>query len=137
MAWLLDTNIVSELRKGSRCSERVLHWYNGVDARELFLSALVFGELRFGIENIRGRDPVAARSLERWMHGVEADFMNRILPVTTEICDVWGRLSIGSRLPSIDGLQAATALHHRLTFVTHNKRDVVRSGVDCFDPFVD
>jgi len=137
MAWLLDINVISEFRKGPRCSERVLQWYQGVNIDEVFLSVLVLGELRFGIENIRGRDMTAARSLEKWMHEVEIDFGGRILPVTAEICDVWGRLSIGKRLPSIDGLQVATALYHRLTFVTHNTRDVARSGVDYFDPFVD
>src|SRR5271154_3537729 len=100
MAWLFDTNIISEFRKGLRCSEPVLRWYKSVNEEELFLSVLVFGEIRYGIENIRSRDQTSAQSLERWLRQLEIDFDNRILPVTAEICDVWGRLSIGKRLPS-------------------------------------
>ena len=137
MAWLLDTNIISEVRKGDRCSDRVRDWYYAQDEDDFHLSVLVLGEVRLGIENVRGRDLPKARGLERWLHQVEVAFGPRILPITAEICDLWGRLSIRQRMPAVDGFHAATAIHHRLTLVTHNKAAVARSGVDCFDPFVD
>jgi predicted nucleic acid-binding protein len=133
--YLLDTNIVSELQRADRCSPQVRAWYNRSGNRALYLSVLVLGELRRGIEAVRLRGAVAARILERRYREVEADYGGHILPVTAEICDVWGRLSIRQRLPVIDGLMAATALYHRLTMVTHNTRDFLRSGVSCFDPF--
>jgi predicted nucleic acid-binding protein len=138
MGFLLDTNIISELRKGETGSERVIRWYKDQqDESQIFLSVLVLGELRTGIENIRRRDLVSARILENWLHSVEVEFANRILPITAEICDCWGRFDSRKPLPPIDGLLAATALQHNLTLVTRNIRDVARSGVECFNPFVD
>ena len=137
MGFLLDTNILSELRKERRCAPAVKRWYEAAPAEELFTSVLVLGELRFGIENIRQRDATTARVLEKWLREIEAVYAERILPVTAHICDIWGRISISSRMPDVDALLAATALHHRLTFVTRNTRDIKRSGADCLDPFVD
>jgi predicted nucleic acid-binding protein len=135
--YLLDTNIVSELSKGARCAARVQAWYNRSGDRDLFLSVLVMGEIRRGIELRRIKDPAAAQSLERRRNEIEADYADQILPVSLEIAELWGRLSLQQQLPTIDGLLAATALHYRLTFVTRNKKDVERCGVDCFNPFVD
>jgi toxin FitB len=137
MAWLLDTNVISELYKGERCSRRVLAWYSGAETESLFLSVLVLGEIRRGVELLRLKDAPAARPLERWLFGLETEYGERVLPITAPICDRWGRLSLRQSLPPVDGLLAATALHHRLTLVTRNTKDVERSGVDCFNPFVD
>jgi predicted nucleic acid-binding protein len=135
--FLLDTNVISELHKGEKCSPRVRAWYNRSGDHVLFLSVLILGELRRGIELLRRKDPIAARSLEKRRNELEVDYRDQILPVTAEICDLWGRLSLPAPMPAIDGLLAATALHHKLTLVTRNKRDVARSGADCFNPFVD
>ncbi len=137
MGFLLDTNVVSELRKIERCSRSVRNWFEATPAEELFTSVLVMGEIRRGVEICRIRDVATALVLEKWLHEVEAIYDQRILPVTGEICDIWGGLSINARLPAVDGLLAATALHHRLTLVTSNKPDVERSGVDCLNPFVE
>ena len=131
MGFLLDTNVFSELRKRERCNPRVWRWRQRVALEDIFTSVLVLGELRFGVEKLRPQDPMTAKALEKWLREIEAVFANRILPL------VWGRMSVSSRLPDIDALIAATALHHRLTLVTRNTRDVKRSGADCFDPFVD
>jgi predicted nucleic acid-binding protein len=136
-ACLLDTNIVSELHKGKKCSPQVQAWYDRCQGSDLFLSVLVLGEIRRGIELRRLKDKPTAHRLEKRLHELEVNYQERILPITAEICDLWGRLSLHARLPSIDGLLAATALHHELTLVTRNKKDVMRSGVDCFNPFVD
>lgn len=137
MAWLLDTNVLSEQRKRERCAPPVREWFASVDDEDLFTSVLVTGEIRRGIEVLRLRDAVAARTLDRWLRSLEESFAERILPVTFEISDRWGRLCPDQPLPPIDGLLAATALHHRLTLVTRNVADVARTGVDVFNPFAD
>ena len=128
MAYLLDTNVVSELRKRERCHPGVRQWFSSVNAEDLFLSVLVVGEIRRGIELVRQRDIVAARSLNRWLKGLEQLYEERILPVTLDICERWGKLSIDKPLAPIDGVLSATALHHELTLVTRNAGDVERSG---------
>jgi len=133
--YLIDTHILSELRKGPRADSGVRAWYEAVDEKELFLSVLVLGEIRRGIELRRLKDAAAARTLDQWLHGLELGYGSRLLPVTPEISDRWGRLSIRQPLPPIDGLLAATALHHGLTLVTRNEEDVARSGVAYLNPF--
>lgn len=137
MAFLLDTNVVSELRKAARCSRSVRHWYENSLAEEMFMSVVVFGELRSGIEKLRPSDPATAHSLELWVRGLKLAFADRILPVTLEICEQWGRLSAAQNLALADGLLAATAQCHELTIVTRNERDFQGVGVDYFNPFRD
>lgn len=135
MAWLLDTNVLSELRKGPRCAPSVRHWFDGVDERDVYTCVLVIGEIRRGVEQLRRTQGVAARSLEHWAEITEEMFGDRLLPITTEICHDWARFDPTQQLPDIDGLIAATALHHRLTLVTRNVTDFERSGVAIFNPF--
>lgn len=135
MTFLLDTNIVSELRKRDRIDAGVRAWFDGLGDEELFLSVLVIGELRQGIERKRRSDPVAARRLERWLEALARDFDERILPVDEPVAEQWGRLNVPDSLPIIDGLLAATALVHGLTVVTRNTRDFVRTGVPTLNPF--
>lgn len=135
--YLLDTNVISELRKRERCQPRVRQWFATVADNELFLSVLVLGEIRHGIELVRRRDPFAARALDRWVKGLENRFEDHVLPVTTAICERWGRIGLERPLPPIDGLLAATALHHGLTLVTRNTAHAIHSGVDVLNPFVD
>jgi len=133
----LDTNVISEFRKRERCHPNVRRWLAEIDDDGIFLSVLVLGEIRHGIELIRRRDEVAARSLDRWLKGLGRRFEDRILPVTAEICERWGRLGLESPLPPIDGLLAATALHHQLTLVTRNTKHAARSGVEVVNPFAE
>ncbi len=101
----------------------------------MFISVVVFGELRCGIEKLRPHDPSAAHSLEQWLGGLVITFAERILPVTLEICDQWGYLSAGQNLAAADGLLAATAQCHELTLVTRNEKHFQRVGVDFINPF--
>lgn len=136
MSFLVDTNVLSELRKGPRANARVLSWVRSVDDAALHLSVLVIGELRQGVERLRRRDPPAAAKLDRWLHELIERHADRTLPVDAAVADRWGRLNVPDPLPAVDGLLAATALVHSLTLVTRNVRDVRRTGVRHIDPFV-
>jgi predicted nucleic acid-binding protein len=137
MGYLIDTNILSELQKGDRANASVQRWYATVEQSELFLSVLVIGELRQGIERLRRRDVIQATRLEERLLAVQLLMDGLILPITQAIGDRWGRINSPDRLPVIDGLLAATALEHGLILVTRNVRDVERSGVSLLNPFAE
>lgn len=136
MSLLLDTNVVSELRKGSRADARVLTWFSAVPEEDVYLSVLVIGELRRGIEQVRGKDARQAQALERWLHGLTQQHGDRILAVDQRVADEWGRFSARRSTSPVDVLMAATARVHQLTLVTRNTRDVAWTGVAYLNPFV-
>ena len=135
MSYLIDTNVLSELRKGARCDPNVSRWFASVEPEEVFLSLLAVGEIRNGIERIRRRDDRSARALDTWLRKLIAEHSDRILPIDEAIAQEWGRLSVPDRIPVVDGLMAATARVHSLTLVTRNLKDVARTGVPCINPF--
>jgi predicted nucleic acid-binding protein len=135
MSYLIDTNIISEVRKGDRCDAHVSAWYASIADEDLFLSTLVLGEIRKGVELARPRDPGKAMALERWLGDVEVAFNGRVLGIDNAVSDQWGRMSAIRPLPVIDGLLAATALTNGLTLVTRNDRDVAGLGATVFNPF--
>ncbi|HCI13600.1 MAG: twitching motility protein PilT [Gallionellales bacterium GWA2_60_142] len=137
MGFLIDTNILSELQKGERANIGVRTWYSQCNSDELFLSVLVVGEIRQGIERLKRRDPTQAARLEQRLNDVLTLMQGRILAVTENIAQRWGVLNSPDPLPVIDGLLAATALEHGLTLVTRNVRDVQRSGAVLLNPFLD
>jgi predicted nucleic acid-binding protein len=124
LGFLIDTNILSEIQKGERADVGVKTWYANCDPSDLFLSVLVVGEIRQGIERLRRRDPTQAERLEQRLADVLDMMQGRILPITESIAQKWGGLNSPDPLPVIDGLLAATALEHGLTLVTRNVRDV-------------
>lgn len=134
MAYLLDTNVVFELRK-SKPDPNVAAWRDRHAGAEAFISTLVVGEIRQGIERLRARDPRQADVLERWLGGLLSAYRERVLPITVEIAQEWGRLNVSRRPPPVDGLLAATAKVHRLTLVTRNLNDVADTGVPVVNPF--
>ena len=134
MNFLLDTNVISEQRKRNP-DKQAKAWADRVSPSSLFLSTLVVGEIRQGIERLRSRDPLQASLLDNWLGQVETGFGDRILPVTTDIAHEWGRMHARTPLPVVDGLLAATAKVHGLTLVTRNVADVVRSGASILNPF--
>lgn len=135
MSYLVDTNVLSELRKGERCDPNVLRWFSTVTADEIFLSVLTIGEIRRGVERIRRRDTRSARALEAWLRRLVAEHSDRILSIDEAVAEEWGHLGVPDPIPVIDGLMAATARIHGLTFATRNQRDVMRTGVPCINPF--
>ncbi|NGN66150.1 type II toxin-antitoxin system VapC family toxin [Streptomyces sp. A7024] len=134
MAFLVDTNVFSELRR-RKPDSRVVAWVRSTPGGSLFTSTLVVGEIRKGIENVRRRDERQAARLESWLEELRRGYADRLLPVTADVAERWGRFSSPDPLPVVDGLLAATAAVHGLTLVTRNVKDVGRTGVPCLDPF--
>ena len=130
--YLLDTNVVSDARKGAK---PVLEWILSVDPSSLFLSVITIGEIIRGIEMRRQRDPAAAEALMEWLVGMRLDTQDRILPVTENIAEVWGELAAMRTREDADGLIAATAIVHELTLVTRKVRDFEDTSVKLVDPW--
>ena len=135
MSFLIDTNIISEVRKGDRCDPAVADWWSGVAEDDLWLSALVLGEIRKGVELARRRDPTKAAALEAWLGDVIAGFGDRVLPVDTAVAEEWGRMNAVRPVPVVDALLAATAKTNGLTLVTRNGADVAGLDVEVLNPF--
>ena len=135
MAYLVDTNVLSELRKGARCDARVAAWFAEVDEDALFLSVLAIGEIQRGADRIRRRDARSAAALERWLGNLTDTYTDRILPITLEIARLWGSFGVPDPIPTVDGLLAATAQWHDLTLVTRNVKDVASTRVATLNPF--
>ena len=133
--FLLDTNIVSELRKAARADEHVLAWFDSIDDAAVFLSVLVVGELRQGVERLRLRDAIQAEYLDSWVRKLIDDYATRLLPVDARVAELWGRLNVPDPISAVDGLLAATAIVHDLTLVTRNVKHVERTGVRLLNPF--
>lgn len=135
MSYLLDTNVISELRKGERGNPFVRAWFSGLEDEEIHLSVLTIGEIRRGVENVRRRDPDSAAALDSWLARLSEVHRDRILPVDRAIADEWGRMNVPNPMPVVDGLLAATAKVSGLTFATRNLADVEGSGIELVDPF--
>ncbi len=135
MRYLLDTNVISETRKGALANPGVVAWLAQTPPASLWTSVLVLGELRRGVEALRRRDPGAADALDRWLNDHRATQADRVLVIDEQVCERWGRLGVPDPLPTVDGLLAATALVHDMTLVTRNTRDVTRTGVTLLNPF--
>jgi predicted nucleic acid-binding protein len=135
VSYLIDTNIISEVRKAERCNTKVSAWYETVRDGDLYLSVLVLGEIRRGIELARARDRAKALALEAWLVAVGDAFTERILPVDRDVADEWGRMAALRPIPTIDGLLAATAKVHQMTLVTRNESDVTGLGATVLNPF--
>jgi predicted nucleic acid-binding protein len=136
--FLLDTNVISELVK-RRPESSVATWIQATDESLLHLSVLTLGEIRRGIAAL----PKARRraSLEAWLESdLRSRFHGRILSIDDEVADRWGLLTAQAKtkgvvVPVIDGLLAATALHHNLTFVTRDTGNITGAGVAVFNPW--
>ena len=135
MSYLIDTNVISELRKGDRADLGVAAWFAALADEEVFLSVLTLGEIRRGIESIRRRDSKAAGSLESWLGRISEAHGDRVLPIDRAIAEEWARMNVPDPLPVVDGLLAATAKVAGLRLATRNAADIASTGVSLFDPF--
>ncbi|MGK2931465.1 MAG: type II toxin-antitoxin system VapC family toxin [Solirubrobacterales bacterium] len=135
MSFLIDTNVISELRKGDRANRGVTTWFGEIEDEEIFLSVLTVGELRRGIESISRRDSKAGSHLNQWLARLVMGFEGRIVPVDGTIAEEWGRMNVPDPLPVVDGLLAATAKIRGLTVATRNLKDVASTGIETVNPF--
>jgi predicted nucleic acid-binding protein len=133
--FLLDTNVISEIRKRDRADPNVARWIARTPVTEIGTSVLVLAEIRRGIELKRRRDPEQAKSLDRWFSQMRDELAERVLTVDEPIAEAWALLGVPNPLPVIDALLAATAIVHDLTLVTRNVAQIAATGVSLFDPF--
>lgn len=135
MSYLIDTNVLSELRR-KQPDPQVVAWMQDRPRQSLYLSVLTLGEIRKGIERLD--DPTRRQNLLDWLE-VELPnyFLGRLLTIDIPTADRWGRLiaSVTRPLPAIDALLAATALQNNLTLVTRNTRDFAGMGVQLINPW--
>ena len=135
MPFLLDTNILSELRKGKRCNSNVASWAAKESKQAHYISVLSLGEIRKGIELLRKKSPADCISFEVWLQKILSDYSNCTIAITSEIAGRWGELSALRPRPVIDSLLAATAIEHGLTLATRNTKDFEGLQISIVNPF--
>lgn len=136
--YLIDTDVISEIRKGSRANPGVQTFFQDAASEDipLYLSAVTIGELRQGAESIRHRgDSAQADILEAWLNSLCEDYSDSILPLDAETAHVWGRLRVPHAENPLDKQIAATALLNQLTVVTRNTSHYAPTGVSLMNPF--
>jgi predicted nucleic acid-binding protein len=135
MAFLIDTNVLSEIRKKS-ADPSVLQWQSQHDLVDCWVSVLTLMEIKTGIARIRNTDASFADKLDAWYRGeVLKAYAGRILPVTLPVCEVRATLSCERTLPALDALIAATAKHFKLKMVTRNIKDFEHFGIELINPW--
>ena len=132
--YLLDTDVLSELRKAKR-DPNVLTWIGEVSPLDLHISVVTVFEVEFGIEQQRRDDPTFSKKLELWLEDTLRLYGERVLPLSTKIAQRWGRLAIKVGNKDLDLGIAASALEHGLTVVTRNVAHYERTGVAIVNPF--
>jgi toxin FitB len=136
VSFLLDTNVVSALRRKDRLEPRALQWLREQFVDELHISALTMMEIEIGIQRLERRDVRQAGMLRAWKDGpLRREFYGRILDVDLEICERCAALHVPDPQPEIDSLIAATAIVRKLTLVTRNVADFRAMPVRLFDPW--
>jgi hypothetical protein len=135
MPFLLDTNILSELRKGDRCDSKVARWAVRKRGEAHYISVLSLGEIRKGIELLRSKSPDRCDALEVWLRKLRVDYASCTVGITPEIAERWGKMCSLRPLRVIDSLLAATAFELRLTLATRNTSDFDGLGIATVDPF--
>jgi predicted nucleic acid-binding protein len=135
LSFLLDTNVLSELRRREP-DPGFLRWWDGVEDSDLYTSALVVGEIRLEVRKLHHRgDRSQAERLSDWLDRLVRAYGDRVVPVDVGVVLEWAPMNVPDRIPVVDGLMAATAKHHGWTFVTRNTKDVANRGVRLLNPF--
>ena len=137
MAYLVDTNVISEARKGKNTNPGVRNFWQTVDDMDIFIPVQTVGEIRCGVENIRHRgDLTQAAQLEAWLDLVVTQYADRILAFDTDCAQVWGKLMSPHSQHPVDKQIASIALIHDMTIVTRNVDDFQGTGARLRNPFV-
>lgn len=135
--YLLDTNVISELRKTDRAHPQVWKWANGVRSEDLFISVITITEIKTGILSLARRDAQQAQALETWLtQQILPTFSERILPITLPIALRCATLHAQRSGPQHDMLIAATALVHKQILVTRNTQDFSATGATVLNPWL-
>ena len=136
MSYLLDTNVVSALRRRDRAEKRVLDWFQSVAGAEFFMSVLTMMEIEIGVRQLELYDRRQAVVIRAWKEGpLETRFRGRFLDVDLEVAERCAALHVPDPRPEIDALIAATAIVRRLTLVTGNERDFAGIPVAVLNPW--
>nr|WP_295468891.1 type II toxin-antitoxin system VapC family toxin [Mesorhizobium sp.] len=135
MTYLIDTNVVSELRRPDRASQAVVAWAASVPQSDMFISSVTILELQLGALQLAHRDPAAGRLIGEWLRKVIERFRDRILAVDLAVALKCAELHVPDPKSEHDALIAATALVHNLVVVTRNTPDFARTGVRLLDPW--
>lgn len=133
MSYLLDTNVISEIRRGR--DPHVRAWIAAVEDVDLHISVLTLGEIRKGIRLLRGRDPAQAEVFAAWLAELHTHFADRLLSIDVRIAEEWGRLNAIAPRNTVDSLIAATGRIHNLTLVTRNTGDFAGCDVPLLNPW--
>ena len=134
---LIDTNVISEKRKGKKANSGVLNFFKSTDPDSIFLTVQTIGELRRGVEMLARRgDKKQSKLLEFWLAEVISEFSDRILDFDEDCAQIWGRLMCPFTQNTIDKQIAAIALIHGLYVVTRNVDDFAGTGVNIINPFI-
>lgn len=138
--YLIDTDVISEARKGAKANPGVREFFAEATREEipLYVSVVTLGELRQGVERIRYRgDATQAGQLERWLEKIEADYSDHILSLDAEAADIWGRLRVPHSENPLDKQIAAIALIYDLIVVTRNIEHFEPTGARLHNPFTE
>jgi toxin FitB len=133
--YLVDTNVVSEVRKGARCNPGVRAWYDSVPTEQLLITAITFGELLRGIHLVRRNDPQQATVLDAWYRQLKVLFANKVIAVDLTVMERWAEISAARTIAPLDGIIAATAITKDLIVVTRNISDFTPTGAQVLNPF--
>lgn len=136
--YLIDTNIISELRKGDKADSGVREFFDQVIQENIpvYISSITIGELRRGVDLIFHRGDIAqGKRLENWLNTILDQYQDNILSIDSEIALLWGKLRVPRHEHSLDKLIAATGIIYDLTVVTRNTKDFENTGVQLINPF--
>ena len=133
--FLLDTNVLSEIRKGVRGFSKVTAWYSNVPVSDVFISVITIGEMLYGAHLVRKRDPVKAMQIDAWCAETKKEFETHIIGVDLKIMEQWAKIAAVRTIPAFDAVLAATAKVHNLIVATRNTADFDGTGVLLFNPF--
>lgn len=138
--YLIDTNVISEIRKGDRANIGVCQFFDSAiqNNTRLYVSSITIGELRRGVDLIFHRgDTIQGKLLESWLNSILEHYQDNILNIDCEIALLWGKMRVPDSQHALDKLIAATALNYDLTVVTRNIKDFESTGARLLNPFIE